>query len=56
MNFFRDSDTFWAKSRLALWKWFSGSEWINKLDRCIAALQQIESTWKEVNNGPLSYF
>jgi hypothetical protein len=30
-------------------------EWINRLDRCIASLQQMESTWNEVNNGSLSY-
>jgi hypothetical protein len=29
-------------------------EWINRLDRCIV-LQQMESTWNEVNNGSLSY-
>jgi hypothetical protein len=29
-------------------------EWINRLDRCIAALQQTESTWNEENNGSLS--
>jgi hypothetical protein len=31
-------------------------EWINGLDRCIAAFQQTENTWNEVNNDPLSYF
>jgi hypothetical protein len=30
-------------------------KWINRSDRCIHALQQMESTWNEVNNGPLSY-
>jgi hypothetical protein len=32
-------------------------EWVNQqigLDRCIAALQQIESTWNEINSRPLS--
>jgi hypothetical protein len=29
-------------------------KWIKRLNRCIAALQQMESTWNEVNNGPLS--
>jgi hypothetical protein len=28
---------------------------INGLDRGIAALQHMESTWNEVNNGPLGY-
>jgi hypothetical protein len=30
-------------------------EWVNRLDRCIAALQEMENTWNEVNNGTLSY-
>jgi hypothetical protein len=30
--------------------------WINRLDGCSAALQQMESTWNEVNNGPSSNF
>jgi hypothetical protein len=58
MNFFRESENFWTKSALALWKRFSGNgsvDCINRLDRCIAALQQMESTWNEVNNSPLSY-
>jgi hypothetical protein len=59
------------KSALTLWKWFSGSECISRLDGCIAALQhcsiaalqhcsiaalqQMESTWNEARNGPLSH-
>jgi hypothetical protein len=30
-------------------------EYINRLDQYIAALQQMESMWNEVNNGPLTY-
>jgi hypothetical protein len=30
-------------------------EWIDRLDRCIAALQQMESAWNEVNNDLLSH-
>jgi hypothetical protein len=55
MNFFRESEKFWKNSTLTFCKRFSGSDWINRLDLCIAALQQMESTWNEVDNGPLSY-
>jgi hypothetical protein len=37
MKFFREYEKFWTKSALTLWKRFSGSEWIKRLDRCIAA-------------------
>jgi hypothetical protein len=30
-------------------------EWINRLARCIAALQQMERTWNRVDNDPLIY-
>jgi hypothetical protein len=30
-------------------------EWINRLHRCIAALQQMESMSNEVNNDPLNF-
>jgi hypothetical protein len=55
MNFFREFEKSRTKLVLTLWKRFSGSEWINRFDGCIAALQQMESTWNEVKNGPLSY-
>jgi hypothetical protein len=29
-------------------------ESVNRLDRCTAALEQMESMWKEAKNGPLS--
>jgi hypothetical protein len=48
MNFFRESEKFWAKSALTLWKQFSGSgstDWTDVLQHCsIAALRQMEST------------
>jgi hypothetical protein len=30
-------------------------EWINRLHPFLAAWQQMERTWNEANNGPLSY-
>jgi hypothetical protein len=55
MNFFRKFKKFWTISAFVLWKRFSGNEWIKRLDECIAILEQMESTWNEVNNDPLSY-
>jgi hypothetical protein len=52
MNFFRESEEFWTKSVLALWKRFSESgsrDWTD-------TLQQMENTWNEINTGPLNYF
>jgi hypothetical protein len=51
VNFLRDSQKFWRTSALILWKRFSGGEWINRLDRCIAPLQQMERPWNEVQDG-----
>jgi hypothetical protein len=51
MNFFQESEKFWTKSALTLWKRFSGSGSTDWTD----ALQQMESTWNEANNGLLSY-
>jgi hypothetical protein len=45
MNFFQESQKFWTKSALTFWNRFSGSEWINRLDRCIVAFQHC-SKWK----------
>jgi hypothetical protein len=50
MNFFCESEKFWTKSALAVWKPFSGSGSTDRTD----ALRQMESTWNEANNGPLS--
>jgi hypothetical protein len=44
MNFFRESEKFWMKSTLTLWKQFFRSESINKLD-WTNALQHC-SKWK----------
>jgi hypothetical protein len=52
MNFFWESEEFWPKSVLALWKRFSES---GSRD-CTDALQQMENPWNEINNGPLNYF
>jgi hypothetical protein len=51
MHSFRESDKFWTKSALRLWKRFSGSESADWTD----ALQQMENTWNEANNGSLKY-
>jgi hypothetical protein len=37
MNFSQESEKFRRKSMLTLWKRSAGSEWINRVDRCIAA-------------------
>jgi hypothetical protein len=51
IKFFRESDKFWTKSALTLWKRFSGSGSTDWTD----ALQQMERTGNEVNNDPLRY-
>jgi hypothetical protein len=47
MNFFRESENFWMKFELPLWKRFSGTGSTDWTD----ALQHMESTWNEVYNG-----
>jgi hypothetical protein len=49
INFFRESENYWAKSALTFWKQLSGSGSTDWTD----ALQQMKSTRNEGNNHPL---